>query len=314
MDRVHAQGDRDAPGAIPALWANWVYLFVTGRMTDAADLGARLRRAADRSGEPGALMMANLAEGTVLFDQAQFEAGIAQLDQALQRFDPAAHGAYRFMYGQDPKMYGMVFKAWALWCAGSADEAAQLADDAVTYASTLGHPNSYGFALGISGLIHQCRGDLTPLTERVATLTELSVQQGWVQWHGLGRLLAGAADVLRGEVEPGVAAMQEARAIGRMIGEKSGATHYDAVLADGLCRAGRLDDAAALLATIRDDIVMTGERAFEADVVRLEGEVARLRGDAVKARQLFEAASAVARSTGARAYEARAAASLAALG
>jgi predicted ATPase len=259
-------------------------------------------------------MMANLAEGTVLFDQAHFAEGIAHLDAALTLFDPVAHAPYKYMYGQDPRMYGMVFKAWALWCAGSADKAARIADEAVDYAAGLGHPNSYGFALGISGLIHQCCGHLAPLAERVSTLTELSVQQGWVQWHGLARLLGGAADVMRGAIEPGVAAMQEARAIGRMIGEVSGSTHYDCVLADGLCRAGRLDDAAALLAAVRDAIVLTGERAFEADEARLEGEVARLRGDIASARRLFQVALEIARSTGAKAYEARAMASLQNLG
>jgi pentatricopeptide repeat protein len=104
--------------------------------------------------------------------------------------------------------------------------------------------------------------------------------------------------------------MTEARMIGRMIGEQSGATHYDALLADGLCRAGRLDDAATLLAAMHDGVVATGERAFEADIYRLEGEVARLRGDRIEARRLFTRAAEAAGATGARAYVERAQASL----
>lgn len=79
-----------------------------------------------------------------------------------------------------------------------------------------------------------------------------------------------------------------------------------------LC-AGQLDEAAERLAVIRRDISATGERAFEPDVIRLEGEVARLRGDREDARELFTRARDLARATGALAYVSRAEESLAAL-
>jgi predicted ATPase/class 3 adenylate cyclase len=310
MGRVQALGDTDVPGTVPALWANWVYLFVTGRMADAARQAARLRRSADRSGDNGAAMMADLAEGTVLFDQARYAEAVAHLDAALQRYDPQEHGTYRYLYGQDPWMYGTVFKAWALWCVGSADAALHSVEAAVAHAAGLQHANSLGFALAIAALVRQYRGELDALGEHVATLTQLSAEQGWVQWRGFAQLLSGAAEVMKGETEAGVRLMREARAIGRTLGDKAGSTHYDALLVDGLCRAGLLDEAADVLAGARADVTSTGERAFEAELLRLEGEVARLRGLDDQARHAFEAALENASASGACAYALRAALSL----
>jgi tetratricopeptide (TPR) repeat protein len=296
MTRVRALGDRDVPGTIPALFANWVFMFVRGRTADAAAQGARLRRSADRSGDAGAMMMASLAEGTVLLDQGKFA-------ESIERFDD------RFMYGQDPRMYGMVFKAWALWCVGSPDVALTLVHDAVHHTRALHHPHSLGFALAIQGLIEEYRGDVDALTKTAAELTELSAEQGWLQWLAFAQLFTGVIHFAHGREADGVTEMRAGRELSRAMGEKAGAAHYDSILAAAELRAGRLDDAAATLALARA-IVESGQHAFEADVVRLEGELARARGDVDAAERAFRRASEVAAAQGARSYELRAQASL----
>jgi predicted ATPase len=308
MKKVLALGDRDVPGVVPALFANWVYMFVRGRVADAAAQGERLRRSAERSGDPGAIMMARLAEGTVALDQGRFTDALARFDDALSRYDPQAHTPYRFMYGQDPKMYGLVFKAWTLWCIGSPDEARDVVQEAVAHTRPLAHPHSLGFALSIQAIVQHYRGDLAALDTTVAELTQLSAEQGWLQWLAFAKLYAGAAAVMHGRIEEGVAEMRAGREISMAMGEVAGASHYEAVFADGLIRAGHLDEATARLERVQADVVAAGQRAFEADIARLQGVIAERRGDIAAAQARYREALDLAVARGARSYELRAAA------
>src|SRR4029077_3446542 len=101
----------------------------------------------------------------------------------------------------------------------------------------------------------------------------LSSEQGWLQWYAHARLWGGAASVLRGAYDEGVATIREARQIATSIGEKSGAAHYDAILVDALCRAGHLDEARETLTAALTSLREMSELGFESELLRLEGEV-----------------------------------------
>src|SRR5262249_46031014 len=154
------------------------------------------------------------------------------------------------------------FEAWAVWCLGYPDRAAALADRALAHAERLRHPNSLGFALAVSAIVRHYRGEAEAVARLAQALLQLSMEQGWIQWMGHAQLWSGAADVLRGQVGKGVAAMREARQLAGQAGEKSGGTHYDSVLIDGLCRAGLLDEAAARIAKAKEQLAASGEYAF----------------------------------------------------
>jgi tetratricopeptide (TPR) repeat protein len=298
---------------LPALWAQWLFVLVSGRFTEALEHSARLLRLADRCADPGVAMLAHLAQGTTCHGLGRFEEAVQHLDEGIRRYDATAHAAYRFVYGQDPLMFGTVFKAWATWCLGYPDRAATLADQAVAHAETLRHPNSLGFALAISAIVRHYRGEAEPLARITTALLELSTQQGWVHWLGHARLWAGAAALCAGHLDDGLEAMRGARQFAEQAGERSGAGHYDAVLIDGLCRAGLLDEARARIRQARDRLAAGGEQAFAADLLRLEGEAARQGGDPETARRLFHEALESAQARKSRSYELRAALSLARL-
>jgi ATP/maltotriose-dependent transcriptional regulator MalT len=139
------------------------------------------------------------------------------------------------------------------------------------------------------------------------------VEQGWIHWLGHARLWGGAAEAMRGNPEQGLAAMCEARALAEQAGERSGATHYDTVVSEALVRAGRLDEAAERIAATKLNMRTADEYAFEADLLRVEGELARSRGDAADAGALFMQAFESASGRHALSYRLRAALSLARL-
>jgi tetratricopeptide (TPR) repeat protein len=313
MQKVRALAQEETPDLLPALWAQWLFVLVRGSFREALEHSARLLRLADRFRDPGAAMLAHLAQGTTFHGLGRFEEAVVHLDEGIGRYDPAAHSAYRYIYGQDPLMFGSVFKAWALWCLGFPDRAATLVNQTVAHAESLRHPNSLGFALAISAIVHQYRGEVEALAQVSKALLELSTEQGWIHWLGHARLWAGAGALLEGHLERGIVALREARQFAEQAGERSGAGHYDAVLIDALCRAGLLEEARERIQKAKERLAAGGEQAFEADLLRLEGEVVRQGGDLDGARRLFREARESARSRKSRSYELRAALSLARL-
>jgi class 3 adenylate cyclase/predicted ATPase len=311
LARIGALAQEESPELLPALWAQWVFQLVRGFFREAQESSRRLLLLAGRCPDAGVALLAHLAHGTTLHGLGRFEEAVAHLEEGIRHYDPEAHAGYRYIYGQDPFMFGSVFEAWALWCLGFPDRAAELADRALAHAEGLRHPNSLGFALAIAAIIRHYRGEAVVVAQLAQALRRLSTEQGWIQWMGHAQLWAGAADVLQGRIEVGVAAMREARQLAERAGEKSGGTHYDAILIDGLCQAGWLDEAAERITQAKAQLVAVGEYAFEADLLRLEAEVARQRGDAEGARRLFGQALASATGRKSRSYELRAALSLA---
>ncbi len=311
MELVQGLQRDETPDLAPALWAHWIFMLVRGRFVEAEAQGRRLLRLAERCGDSGIDMLAHLALGITLHGVGRFEEAVRHLNQGLERYDPAGHASYRFMFGQDPWMLGSVFKAWALWCLGFPDRAAELVTQAVAHAERLRHPNSLGFSLALSAIIHHYRGDVEATARASKALLDLSGEQGWIQWLGHAKLWNGAVQVLEGKMEEGLAEMREARKLAEQAGEVSGSTHYDTVVIDALLRAKKLDEAAEWIARTKQVVVDSGETAFAADLLRVQGELARARGDRAAARNWFEAALRSAASTGSLSYQLRAATSLA---
>lgn len=310
MERVRKLNRDETPDLAPALWAHWAFLLVRGRFPEAEEQGHRLMRLAERCGNPGVTMLARLALGTTFHGIGRFQEALEHLERGLALYDPAAHGAYRFLYGQDPWMFGNVFRAWVLWCVGLPDQALETVNQAVAHARKLRHPNSIGFALALSAIIHHYRGEAEEVARAAQALLELSLEQGWIQWLGHAKLWGGAAEVMQGNVERGLAAMREGRAFALQAGERSGATHYDTVMIGALTSAGLLEEADEWITRAKQSMREAGEYAFEAELLRAEGEAARMRGDQETARRLFIEARQSAASHGARSYERRAQASL----
>jgi class 3 adenylate cyclase/tetratricopeptide (TPR) repeat protein len=307
MARVRDLGDAETPALVPALWAQWLFVQVRGRPLEALEQSGRLLRLAERSGDQGVAMLGHLAEGTTRFGIGEFDEATRHLDLGLARYDAGAHASYRFIYGQDPWMLGTVFKAWMAWCVGQPDTAAAMAVKAVEHAQRLKHPNSIGFALAVAAIVHQYRGDFEALAATAQSLMTLSNEQGWMHWLGHARLWSSAAEVLRGEVAPGVAGMREARAFADQAGERSGTAHYDAVLIDGLCRIAAYDEAEARLAAANAELY---ERAFEPELLELEARVALGRGEHARARGLLSSAFATAANRKSLSHQLRAALAL----
>jgi predicted ATPase len=150
-----------------------------------------------------------------------------------------------------------------------------------------------------------CVGDLTG-AERYADMIDDCVAHGaWLLYRTWAKALRATIAAHRGDAGPGRSFLSRALPV------ECGHPRFVAVLIELALRlggAGAEDIARDLADSLLKRVEDTGERYIWSEVQRVRGELTR---DAAEAEALFEAALAVARQQGARAWELRAATSLA---
>ena len=130
----------------------------------------------------------------------------------------------------------------------------------------------------------------------------------------MARIHQGSSLVHRGDLENGIARLQEGIDAYKATRQTLFLSYYVPRLAECNLIAGRLDEARRVLDLARAFAEETGERVWDAEIHRLEGAVvADIGADIGAAEACFHRALEVARRQGAKSLELRAAISLAGL-
>src|SRR5262249_11466103 len=105
----------------------------------------------------------------------------------------------------------------------------------------------------------------------------LSEKHGFALWVAVGRVYHGWAMAELGEVEAGVKVREEASDSLRRMGGVPRDQYSIALLADGYARLGRSEQALSMLNAALAHIEHTGQKAEQAEMLRLKGEVVLMR-------------------------------------
>jgi predicted ATPase len=194
---------------------------------------------------------------------------------------------------------------------GYSDQAVIRVGEAVELASSLKHQPSLMIALAFACFVHEWRGDLRQTASYAARLSTIAVQTRWTPVAGIMSASARIEKQDRTAVTEIRACIDQLRATGQHMRRP----YYLALLSDAHRRLGGLDEALVAIDEAFADILITGERRWEAELHRLRGEIQVLSsiGDTTAAETLLKKALHVAREQEARSLELRAAASLARL-
>ena len=139
------------------------------------------------------LVEAHRALGNTLFWLGEFASARTHLEQGMALYDPQQHRSLAFLYGTDPGVVCLSYTAWALGLLGYADQALQKSDEALALAQRMSHFHSLALALTWAIYLHQARGELQAVQERVEALVTLAAEQRFPYWLALGTILGGWA-------------------------------------------------------------------------------------------------------------------------
>lgn len=307
----------DDASLFPVLYGLWTVSVIRARYEQARELGERMMRLAQQTGERAFLVQAHYSLGITDDYLGAYDTAREHLAQVCELYDISRHRAHASLYGIDPKIVGESRLSWITRIMGDAERAREMMEEADQLARMVRHPLSLGCALVTAAVIHEIEGEPEKALALADEIVTLSAEHGLAVTLAWGKIERGYARVKLGETEAGILEMTESLAILRAIGSEMGRSGFLVHLADGLKDAGRHAEALEVIEQAIEFIESTGERYYEADLYRLRGELlwehsrqAPSEDAAREAEESLVRALEIAQSRGARMFSTSAAASL----
>ncbi|MGO4836367.1 hypothetical protein AB4144_29400, partial [Rhizobiaceae sp. 2RAB30] len=236
-------------------------------------------------------------------------------DQAAALYNSAEHRPAATRFGQDIGVSVLAYRSLGLWLLGY--PAASLADveSAVNAAREIGQAATLMFVLTHTALTHLVSRNYEAAKREAEELVAVAGDKGSLFWKAVGTMAQGWVFALTGEASDAADRLTSGLAAFRSTGSTLWMPLHMSCLAIAYRDLDRFEEAWRCIEEAMTAIENTGERWYEAEVLRVAGELAMMspeRGTA-KAEMFFDRALAVARHQQARSWELRVAISRAQL-
>jgi DNA-binding winged helix-turn-helix (wHTH) protein/predicted ATPase len=307
-------------GATPelskALWGLWTFHTLKAELSSALVIAGELLQLAERAPHPGIALRGHLAMEIALTHQGNFHLALEHFEKAVTLHD-ADEQEEDLVDALNPGVAVRCFAGWCSWFVGRPDLALARIEEAVALARRISEPHALAHALVFAAVLHQLRRERSKAERCGEAAMVLADEHGLVLYGAAARIVRGWALIGRRdrgeaaeEVRRGLAAWQDT-------GAALNRPHYLALLAEAYAATNRHDQALDVLEEAMSVAESTGERMYQAELCRLQGEcmltVGRDSAGVAAAKACFERAIETARLQGARPLELRAASCLARL-
>jgi predicted ATPase len=268
---------------------------------------------AQQQHDPALLLGAHDALGAILYHLGEFAPARVHLEQGIRLFHTQRQQPHAVQdAATDHGVACLSHLAWVLWFLGAPGPALQRSREGIALAHELAHPFSLTQALYWGAQLHQLGQDARGAQERAEAAMAVAAAHGFAQQRAQALLLHGWALVRQGRRDEGIREMREGLDGWDATGARLLRPYYMALLAEAHGQGGQTEEGQRLLSEALATAHRTGERNYEAEIHRLQGELrlAGDRGQQTAAEHCFRQALDVARCQQARSLELRVAMSL----
>jgi predicted ATPase len=294
-----------------AVYGLWQSANGAGRVLDCRRLSNRLQQLTAGSTNDDLLLEAHHSAWATCLFTGEPVAAQEHSEVGRRLYDPERHRSHRLLYGgHDPGVCAGKVGAKAQWLLGFPDKALALDSETLALAEHIAHPFSLLDALLFTIMFRLDRGE-PALALRLLEAAEALAAEQRLGFNFEPRFLRGAILSAQGAFEEGSACLREGLA--SRLGAMRFRLYGLAQLADALTRNGKHS---AGLGAAREGLETeegTGHRQWEAELHRLEGVALSGLNRLEEGQIALEEALRIARKQHAKAYELRAATSLARL-
>jgi DNA-binding SARP family transcriptional activator/predicted ATPase len=341
LGRAHMAGDRPIPGMITAYTRARELCQQMGKTSELAGivgqlatvhyvraehqraraLGEEALNLARRTGDPLLVALSHWRLGYMLFALGEYTKARAELEPVITFYGPQYHHSSVLLSGSDAGVSALTYEACCLWCLGYPDQALKRSQEALVLARELDHAFSLVEIIAYAGgLFNSLRRGAQALKDNAEELARLAGEKQWPTWLGLAARYRGEALAMLGQVQEGMAQMREGMAIDQALDAGLWLPGTLGALAEAQAKSSNPQKGLATLAEALDLVEQTGERHWEAELHRLQGELLLMQGERTgtgaglhQAERCFQRAIEVARRQNAKSWELRATTSLARL-
>jgi class 3 adenylate cyclase/tetratricopeptide (TPR) repeat protein len=309
--RALAERRNDHRQLVMAVYGQWQGTGGVGNISTGRGLSQKLLELTAAAADRGLRLQAHHSAWATCLAGGEPAAGREHCEAGRQLYDPDKHRSHRLLFGgHDPGVCALQFSSHCEWVLGYPDKALASGNAAVALAERIAHPLSLELALGFRSMLHLDRGEPDLALRQVAAMEVLTAEQQLPIGHAPG-VIRGAALLMQGAVGDATAVLREAldTPMGRATSRPLGL----AALAKALALRG---EPAAAIALIGDAMAMmqaTSNRQLEPEFHRLKGIALVGQNELAEGESALREAIRVARRRHMKAYELRAATSLARL-
>jgi class 3 adenylate cyclase/tetratricopeptide (TPR) repeat protein len=297
---------------VSALWGQHLDHFARGDLKGMKRVAAEMRELGEATGDVVVQVIGYDAEAFACFNLGLFSGGRAYAEKALVLYDPADRPSYVELVPLDAQVMIRLHSSYLLACLGHLDQALSSRDASLDEARRLSHPPTLTIALGAAGFSGSwLRLEPASLLQYADECVALATEHGLGHFRMFARILRGWSVATLGRADEGIPLLAAGVAGQRDLGFF--VPWALTLLADACRMAGQWPAALEHLAEARHLAEEKEERWFQAEALRLTGDVLSAMGDAAAAEASYREALALARLQSAKLWELRAATSLAEL-
>jgi predicted ATPase len=262
----------ETPQLFPALWRLVVFYFNRGEHQTAHELAEQMMRLAQGVQDQYLLSYAHMALGWTLYLLGELTSARPHSEQGIALYDPQTHPRSPF-FTADPRVECLSCAAWDLWYLGYPNQALKRSQEALDVARGLFRPFSLAYALGWAARFHLLCREGWLARERAEAVMTLATEQGFPYWLAYGTVVRGSVLTEQGQVEEGIAQMQQGLAFFQATGTEVGQPYRLALLAEAYGRVGQVEEGLTVLAEALAMVDKNRERCGEAELYRLKGQL-----------------------------------------
>jgi class 3 adenylate cyclase len=309
--RALAEQRGDSRQQFMAVYGLWQSANGAGMIRECRRLSDRLLQLTAGNADEGLHLQAHHSAWATGMFAGEPAAAREHSEAGRRLYDPERHRSHHQHYGgHDPGVCASSIGALVHWLLGYPDKGLTIGNEALALAERLAHPFSLELALLFNAMLRLDRGEPEMALQRLKAAETLASEQrlGFV-WEP--RFLRGAALSTQGAFEEAAACLREGLAT--RIGALTIRPYGLARLAEAMARQG---EHKAALAAARDGLKVqerSGYGQWDAELHRLEGIALLGLNRLEEGQAALEEALRIARRQQAKAYELRAATSLARL-
>ena len=275
---------------------------LAGRLAKVSS-GALMRRT-HLNTDTTALICGYASLGVETFWRGNFEEAISHLERCWDMYLRKRHRAVGTHIGQDAGVTSLCHLALALWITGEQDRAMVVSREALSLSEAVEHPPSRAYALHFTAVLCQIRGDRREAFRFAQEVVNIAGIYGLRLFSALGRAIEAWAE----PTGPSSTRLEVANDDYHALGAHLADSYLSSLRADAYRQEGKLEDVARVIGEALYSIERTGERFWEAELVRVRGELieSESNGSITDARASLEAAQEIARAQGAKTLQRRA--------
>jgi class 3 adenylate cyclase/tetratricopeptide (TPR) repeat protein len=283
--------------------------YVRGDWQEAGRLGREMMRLAERYEDRRYLCLGHYMLGSMMFWQGDFRGARVALEESAALYDSRVHSAMTLATQLDLRATVLNHLAWTLWMLGSPQQALQTTDRVLDAARRLGHPFNLALALFWTCVVRSCCGLLTLEDRHFLELKSINDEYGFGYLSACAHVLEAQLLVTTGHADAARALLRRSFATFETEHAGLGRPWACAVWVSACQALGAVEEAREALGNAFRALEAHGERHWEAELYRLEGELLSLGAGAerIRVQRAFQRALEVARAQGARSLELRAA-------